>query len=564
MKNNQIGIIKTSIDIKSPIVPINFTNAIAFGETGSGKTSSFILPNIEERIKKNHGILIYDFKGNMHQQIKLLAKKHNRLSDVFEIGKDWGESINLIEDLTLDVLKKFFLSISKKEKGNDFWNIAAGELLENLYIILKSINEIINNNINFKFNPKINLNNFEFKLSTISKNIRNAESLSLFIKEIKKFYKENYYLFNNFLIENIENELSKENTRLKYSFLFKHFQNLENSLFNISNYSNYNPDFPENGGKYDILLTLNSLLMNSFSKKLINNNINNINIYKELSNNKIIIIDVQEIDEINATLINHSIYERLIHQTKNQDKNKITIFIDEAHKIISDKNIPETSICRENNFEYILSVQNEELLNISLGISNTKSLIANTLFIINYKNINFEKLDNFEYILDNIKYIAKPIFFSKDEINIIEYEYQKEKGILQKYKLPENYYLISDNYLKENLQCYAYNKNNKSKEVINLIFESPSYNHFFNNLKKYNFDKENNYKDLETLLIKYKNDFFNFKQELFRKYNHLNIEDRKKIHSKHLENSKNYLKTIKPLYISILDELNEIDFYLKK
>ena len=46
-----------------------FTNAICYGKTGSGKTTGFILPNIEKRIKNNHGVLVETLIGVTHQQI---------------------------------------------------------------------------------------------------------------------------------------------------------------------------------------------------------------------------------------------------------------------------------------------------------------------------------------------------------------------------------------------------------------------------------------------------------------------------------------------------------------
>lgn len=77
--------------VKSIEVPKDFTNAIFFGRTGSGKTTGAILPIVEDRIKSDYGILIYDFKGNLHLQVKYLANKYNRLDDVIEIGKPWGK-----------------------------------------------------------------------------------------------------------------------------------------------------------------------------------------------------------------------------------------------------------------------------------------------------------------------------------------------------------------------------------------------------------------------------------------------------------------------------------------
>ncbi len=69
---------------RSMVFKKDFTNGIIFGRTGSGKTSCAILPNIEDRIKSGYGVLIYDFKGNLHLQTKYLANKYNKLSDVYD------------------------------------------------------------------------------------------------------------------------------------------------------------------------------------------------------------------------------------------------------------------------------------------------------------------------------------------------------------------------------------------------------------------------------------------------------------------------------------------------
>ncbi|HIP20123.1 MAG TPA: hypothetical protein EYG70_03270 [Sulfurimonas sp.] len=48
----------TTKQTTSILVPEIFTHAIAFGETGCGKTSSFIYPNLKERMKLKHGVRI--------------------------------------------------------------------------------------------------------------------------------------------------------------------------------------------------------------------------------------------------------------------------------------------------------------------------------------------------------------------------------------------------------------------------------------------------------------------------------------------------------------------------
>ena len=66
--------------IKKIEVVKDFTNAIFFGRTGTGKTTGAILPTIEDRIKSGYGLLIYDFKGNLHNQVKCIANKYDKLN----------------------------------------------------------------------------------------------------------------------------------------------------------------------------------------------------------------------------------------------------------------------------------------------------------------------------------------------------------------------------------------------------------------------------------------------------------------------------------------------------
>ncbi|WP_089188434.1 type IV secretory system conjugative DNA transfer family protein [Campylobacter sputorum] len=64
----------------------NFTHAMIVGETGSGKTTSAILPHLKDRIEKGWGVLVYDYKGGEHKKIKHLALKCGRLKDVVMIN----------------------------------------------------------------------------------------------------------------------------------------------------------------------------------------------------------------------------------------------------------------------------------------------------------------------------------------------------------------------------------------------------------------------------------------------------------------------------------------------
>ena len=65
-------------------------------------------------------------------------RKYNKLSDVIEIGKSWGKSINLCDYLSL----KQIPMIAKSNDKSDYWDIASRNLLENVFIIYENLNSL--------------------------------------------------------------------------------------------------------------------------------------------------------------------------------------------------------------------------------------------------------------------------------------------------------------------------------------------------------------------------------------------------------------------------------------
>jgi hypothetical protein len=75
-------------------------HTIVTGSTGSGKTSNFILPAVNNLLKAGFAGLIVDIKGNMTDQIRALARLHGREGDILEIGTGPGaRPVNLLEGL---------------------------------------------------------------------------------------------------------------------------------------------------------------------------------------------------------------------------------------------------------------------------------------------------------------------------------------------------------------------------------------------------------------------------------------------------------------------------------
>ena len=116
---------QTSPNDFNTLVPPLFTHACAVGQTGCGKTSSFIYPNLQHRIEQNHGILLYDFKGKEHLSLKYFAHQQNRLEDVVEIGKPWGAKINLIRLMDRASLDTFIKSATGYSASNTYWPSSA-------------------------------------------------------------------------------------------------------------------------------------------------------------------------------------------------------------------------------------------------------------------------------------------------------------------------------------------------------------------------------------------------------------------------------------------------------
>jgi len=96
----KVGIIKDhQLKEEVPLAKVNFTHSLCIGQTGSGKTTCFIYPNLRHRIELGHGVLFFDIKGDEHLAVKKLADESGRLGDVVEIGKPWGENINIMDSL---------------------------------------------------------------------------------------------------------------------------------------------------------------------------------------------------------------------------------------------------------------------------------------------------------------------------------------------------------------------------------------------------------------------------------------------------------------------------------
>jgi len=413
----------------TPIIDESFTNALCFGKTGAGKTAGFILPNIEERLKNNHGLLIYDYKGNLHLQVKALAKKYSRLSDIYELGKPWGIKTNILEDYNYRQLSLIYDQLHGGSR-DPYWRNASRNLFLSIYKLMeiqnkleKMLNEDFPEVINNRFNSKMK-NRFYLSFETIMTNVSSVVNLKKFLIYIANRNRR-YKSAIPFIIKH-------EQSYKKLSLFIKLTEEIDQTLNNLDGYTKLK-DQEEEHGKYAVISSLNTVLSEIAENEYINHK-NSFNIAKELRAGKIVIINVDSFSEDLLNLLNNAIYNRL-QFLKIENEHPVTIFIDEAQKVLHKDSLPDVDVCRENKFEYILATQDKILLAAKLGDKNTVMLTRNIVsqysFASTDRSSNTSDLDTFEYrdLMSNVKSHTKPIFMDKDELYSIELFYQDSLNI---------------------------------------------------------------------------------------------------------------------------------------
>ncbi|MCT7464606.1 TraM recognition domain-containing protein [Aliarcobacter cryaerophilus] len=416
---------KEMLASKNLVIDHDFTNGIIFGRTGSGKTTCAILPNIEDRIKNDFGIIVYDFKGNLHLQVKYIANKYKKLDQVIEIGKPWGVKVNLFDYLNIDTLSYI---VNETDTIDSYWNDAARSLFATVARIHKDMNYFFYELRDlFKYDYLNNLEKeFIKKLSyfQISKYVNSLEDIKQFIENSLEAIRVIEYKIGTI---DKNKELKSTYDVFKKSYEVRCIK-LKQLLETLKYYTNVKNDSRDTG-RVAVLNHLNSILMNVASKDYLN--VSQIDVVEELRNGKIVIIDVSSLNFNCMNVLNLAIYSKLQRGLYNVMK-PVTIFIDEAQKVLHKDYLPQVDVCRESRFEYILATQDEKLLKTKLGTNKFEELYANIVskysFATNSNDIN----NKFEYIdlNTNRKAMANPMFLDKKDLIKVEHEFQKASLVL--------------------------------------------------------------------------------------------------------------------------------------
>ena len=445
--------IDTTEKQSSIIVPQTFTHSIAFGQTGSGKTSSFIYPNLLQRLKSGHGILVYDYKGKEHLSVKYLAHMAGRLDDIVEIGKPWGESINLIEKMDEDELDKFFDNILKHGEDSKYWQNSAKSLGQTLLAVLKGIAAFSKSlqaidGVERSEIETSSLEGFRYPttrtLHSLVKICKTFEVLKVFISDLHALIEEaesmiktaaKYALAENSLDEELRAKLT--DAIAKKEALKIIIETNKNSLDSFGGDSNENLT-------QNIMGSLLSPLLSLSQNESFNND--EFDITKELNAGKIIIINGESLSNTVMESLNNTILYELSKRTKSLNINPVSIFIDEVQRVVSKNTDLPIDVFREAKVDLFLATQNSALLKEKLKEEKFDALMGNLTQKFYFKSsydegletkLILRELETFSYICSDDdfmnEYKAKPLFLDRDKLILVEFKYQKSQYVLENF-----------------------------------------------------------------------------------------------------------------------------------
>ncbi|CZE46939.1 type IV secretory system conjugative DNA transfer family protein [Campylobacter geochelonis] len=429
-------------------IPNDFTHVMITGQTGCGKTTSAILPILKDRIEKGHGILVFDYKGKEHKKVKHLALQAGRIKDVVMMGTLWGERVNVLDEISDNVLKRNLKNIFAHQ--DIFWqNFATNIAFESLqamkyaYKLAVKFKGFFDINIGngdivdiyqiyAKYRPSFtNLARYTFSLEDFEEFYQDIECLASCIdeKEIAKHFTK---AAKN---KNIEKILTDNIALVEMARKY-----LANFLTPHKMYKKGNANSDNKSTKYG-----NYTLMLEAAQELTNNDIindGNTSLCELLNRGKIVVISCKDIPEAALCIMVDMLLENTI--SKPQKAKDISIIIDEAQRVITHDFDLHADVLRENKTELILAFQNQEILANKLQNYNKYlELIGNLTTKFFYKNsqrqhcngenINFSNLAQFECYNGKKTLKTKPLFISDDELNLAEYEYQTENKIQATY-----------------------------------------------------------------------------------------------------------------------------------
>lgn len=437
------------VEQSSTIVPKDFRHSLCIGQTGCGKTSSYIYPNLEDRIKNGYGIMLVDYKGHEHKSVKYIANKYLRSDDVLEIGVPWTKNSNLITYFNEKELKKFVISLMELSAENSYWSESASNIIVSIWKSIKLYNEVVEaaDDINNKKSYQNVVERFKLPTDLTFTEIVNATKS---VNKIANFLKKMQTISLRFMsmtkkkIEDYYEKYGKEAAQEKYLLLFSKCLNFKSLVANdLKSLEVFKDAVEDTGNRSTSLQTLMMAMGTTLSSVAGNkmfNDANGVDIVKALNDGKIIVVNSQELTNVVLASFTGSILNELSKRSGQTNINPISVFIDEAQRVLSPEIDLYVDVLRSAKVEMYLAFQNISLMQEALGKTKLLALVQNlsTSFhfknALDYEDLETSKLDTFQYYKNGVDKVhtAKAIFLDKDEVFDVEIEYFELNGIYEK------------------------------------------------------------------------------------------------------------------------------------
>lgn len=403
-----------------PIVPCDFRHAMGIGETGCGKTSSFILPNIKDRLSRGHGLFVLDYKGSLHAQVKALALEEKRLEDVLEIGVPWGGEIGLLKGVSKSLLLESLEHLLGDETDK-FWSTSSLSTIGAVYegmTLMEQLKEIARELDVSTIDPK------PFTLDNFVKTIQNLDKL-------KELCTQMGTISTNFSESAIKQYYSKNKHR-EFALAFQYATSLNKIFDRLSNFvSTIDEDKPAAGSggihfqMYNLMVALEAPGLSGDDDLL-----------DLLDSGKIVLLRCDSFPPRLATVLMHILYTRLAKRIT--CKRPVSLFVDEFQRSVSKDALPFVDVFREKKVELIGAMQNLEQLEIQTGEKEAYAFLGNVVHQYNYKED-----EPFCYETKGATKRAAPIFL--DGITIDKAQLAWQENLERSYQLPKGWIYTGTN-----------------------------------------------------------------------------------------------------------------------
>lgn len=434
-------------------IPTDFKHCKIIGETGSGKTSGFILPNLDERIKAGHGILLFDFKGNLHTSVKSLALQHGRLDQVVHIGTHiGGKRINLLEKMTDPEIERMLISTFGHSKENKFWEQSSVKLALPILDALKQYEELQKQwSFIADFYPDtfaspyiyiplwIIRQKFSHTIASLYRNASSRQALESFegglTKTLSVMEDHFFEIQADLTVAQAKDEYLKELLD-DYGQALYEFRNIVidatkeiRDLNDIESKSNI-PD--------STILSLANPLARIAHSEFVNES--EVYLPDQLNAGSIVILNSVTLPSSVLSPLLQSVFQELIARVYDKGKKvPITIFVDEAQRVIDQYLDLPIDILREAKVDLIVASQSDHALAHAMGETKFMNMNANLTKKFVMRSHDHPELEPFEYQTNSDGYKgvhkAKPLFIPEEDLFEAEWKFQTMLGVFDDIEL---------------------------------------------------------------------------------------------------------------------------------